>query len=91
MPDDYIRAIERLGPRLGHVHFSDGEKRTSEVHFAPGTGCLDLEGIVSALKKIGFQESVMLDLWLYPFPLEELRLGAPYVQEVVAKLGISTT
>ena len=53
-PEGHIGAIGKLGPRLHHVHFSDSGVVSSELHYAPGTGCLDLDGIVAALKRIGF-------------------------------------
>lgn len=89
LPDDYVRAIHRLAHRIKHIHFSDSDKVSSELHFAPGTGCLDLEGIVTALKQVGFSGSVMLDLWLYPFPEQGSRTGVPYVEQVVKQLGLS--
>lgn len=88
LPDGYIQAIDRLGARIGHVHFSDSDKVSSELHFAPGAGALDLEGVVAALKRIAFQGTMMLDLWLYPLPDEGARSGVPYVRNVCRELGI---
>ena len=82
LPDGYIEAIYRLGHRIKQVHFSDSDKVSSELHFAPGSGTLDLAGIVAALKAIQFQGPMMLDLWLYPFPEEGSRSGVAYLQEV---------
>ena len=87
LPDGYVPAIKHLGKRIGHVHFSDSDKQSSELHFAPGTGCLDLDGIVEALIEIGFQGTMMLDLWLYPLPEHGARIGVPYVREVMKRLG----
>jgi sugar phosphate isomerase/epimerase len=89
LPRGYIGAIGRLGRRIHHVHFSDSDQVSSELHYAPGTGCLDLSGIVAALKEIGFRGSMMLDLWLDPLPEEGSRIGVPYVAEVARKLGLS--
>jgi sugar phosphate isomerase/epimerase len=83
LPDHYIDAIRRLGRRIHHVHFSDSDKVSSELHYAPGTGCLDLSGIVAALKEIGFDGTMMLDLWLYPLPEEGSRIGVPFVRNVL--------
>lgn len=80
LPNGYIDAIYRLGPRIKHLHFSDSDKQSSELHFAPGTGALDLAGIVTALKAINFQGPMMLDLWLYPFPEEGSRQGLAYLR-----------
>ncbi len=44
LPKGYVDAIRRLGHRIHHVHFSDSDRVSSEVHYAPGTGCLDLLG-----------------------------------------------
>jgi len=89
LPDRYIQAIDRLGRRIGHVHFSDSDSLTSEVHFPPGAGCLDLEGIVAALQRVGFKGTMMFDLWLYPLPEQATRIGAPYVRQVCNALGLS--
>lgn len=88
LPNGYIEAIRALGRRIQHVHFSDSDKQSSELHFAPGKGCLDLPGIVKALKEIGFNGTCMLDLWLYPFPFEGARTGVPYVRRAMEDLGI---
>lgn len=89
LPDGYIQAIRRLGGRIKHLHFSDSDKRSSEVHFPLGKGCLDLDGIVEALKEVGFSGTVMLDTWLYPLALEASRVGVPYLAKVARHLGIN--
>jgi len=88
LPQGYVEAVRRLGHRIHHVHFSDSDQVSSELHYAPGTGRLDLSGIVAALKEIGFHGTMMLDLWLYPFPEEGSRIGVSYVADVLRQLGI---
>jgi sugar phosphate isomerase/epimerase len=88
LPDGYIDAIHKLGHRIKHVHFSDSDKISSELHFAPGAGSLDLVGIVTALNQIHFQGPLMLDLWLYPFPEEGSRQGVTYLRDVLTTLGL---
>ena len=68
IPDGYVDAIGRLGQRIKMVHFSDGDQRSSELHFPPGRGCLDLKAILQALRSIAFSGRWMLDLYLYPLP-----------------------
>ncbi|MEX2172099.1 MAG: sugar phosphate isomerase/epimerase family protein [Pirellulales bacterium] len=89
LPDGYVHAIDRLSHRIGHVHFSDSDKHSSELHFAPGTGCLDLDGIVDALERNGYRGTMMLDLWLYPLPEEGTRIGVPYVRNVMRRLRLA--
>jgi sugar phosphate isomerase/epimerase len=79
-PDTYIAAIDQLGTHIKHIHFCDSDKTSSELHFAPGTGCLDLEGVVATFKKIGFTGTTMLDLWLYPFPEQGSIAGLSYIR-----------
>ena len=88
LPERYLDAIGELGRRIKHVHFADSDAKSSEVHFAPTTGCLDLDGIVDRLKQIGFAGSVMLDLWLEPDPDKGCRIGVPYVRNVIERLGL---
>jgi sugar phosphate isomerase/epimerase len=88
LPEGYVEAIDRLGPRIGHVHFSDSDKQSSELHFAPGTGCLDLEAIVAALERISFHGTMMLDLWLFPLPDQGADIGVPYMRQVCKRLGL---
>jgi sugar phosphate isomerase/epimerase len=80
IPDGYVDAIRTLGSRIKHVHFSDGDCVTSEVHYAPTTGTLDLIGIIGALREIAFDGSVMLDAWLDPLPEQGLRLGKEFLE-----------
>jgi len=89
MPEGYAEAIDRLGSRIHNVHFSDSDQVSSELHFPPGKGCLDLAAIVAALKRIGYRGTMMLDLWLYPLPEEGSRIGVPYVRNVLSTLGLT--
>ncbi len=79
-PNSYIAAIEQLGSHIKHIHFCDSDNTSSELHFAPGTGCLDLEGVITAFKKIDFAGTLMQDLWLYPFPEEGSQAGLTYIR-----------
>jgi sugar phosphate isomerase/epimerase len=88
-PNSYVQAITTLGPRLHHVHFCDSDQVSSELHFAPGRGRLDLPAIVAALRGIGYRGSLMLDLWLYPLPEDGCRSSVPYVREVMRTLRSS--
>ena len=86
LPDGYIDAILTLGSRIKHLHFCDGDKCSSEVHFPPGKGCLDLQGIVDALKRVRFNGTFMADMWLYPLPEEAARISVPYMRRIIEQL-----
>ena len=83
LSDGYIDAIEKLGSRIKAVHLSDSDTTSSEVHFPPGRGCLDMDGIVAALKGVGFAGDLMVDMWLYPLPERALREGMAYLKRVL--------
>ena len=87
LPDGYIEAIDRLGDRIKMVHFSDSDQRSSELHFPPGRGCLDLEGILEALRRIDFAGPWMLDLYLYPVPAWGSREGLAWMRDKLSNWG----
>ena len=83
-PDNYVNVIDQLGPRIKAVHLSDSDTTSSELHFPPGRGCLDMDAIVAALRRINFQGDLMVDTWLYPAPRRALREGFAYIQEALS-------
>jgi len=87
-PNDYLEDIRTLNKRIKHIHFSDSDQVTSELHLPPGVGCLDLDGIVGALAGIGFDGTITLDLYGYPLPEEGARTSIPYLRKVIEQLGI---
>ncbi|MDA4129617.1 MAG: sugar phosphate isomerase/epimerase [Thaumarchaeota archaeon] len=87
-PDGYIESIRILGKRIKHIHFSDSDKRTSELHYPPGMGKLDIDGILRTFKEIGYSGTITLDLWGYPLPIEGSKMGIKKMEEAINKLGI---
>jgi sugar phosphate isomerase/epimerase len=87
-PDDYVASIERLGPRIQHMHFSDGDRQTYALHLPLGDGELDLPAVVAALKEIGFQGTLTNDLFNYPLLEDGARRNAGRIREVEAELGL---
>jgi len=54
--------IKRHGFRIGHIHASDNSGRDDE-HLPIGVGSIDFEGIVSALKEIGYDDTITLEVF----------------------------
>lgn len=88
-PTDYVQAVKTLGKRIRHIHFSDSDQVSSELHFPPGHGCLDLTGILNAFKAVGFDGTLTLDLYGYPLPVEAARVGIPHARRACDFLGIT--
>jgi sugar phosphate isomerase/epimerase len=89
-PESYVAAIGELGSRIGHVHFSDGDRQTYALHLAPGDGNLDLEGVVVALESINYQGTLTSDVFNNPMLEDCARRSAPRVGEVEQRLGLGS-
>jgi sugar phosphate isomerase/epimerase len=87
-PKGYIEAIRTLGKRIKYIHFSDSDQRTSELHFPPGMGRLDIDGIVNAFAEIGYKGDISLDTFGYPLPDEASRIGLPVLKKALRKLKL---
>lgn len=88
-PDGYVESIATLGHRIGHVHFSDGDRRTYALHLPMGDGELDLSAVVTALKQVGFKGTLTNDLFHYPLLEDGARRNAPRIRDVEQELGMT--
>ena len=88
-PDGYIQAIARLGSRIKHIHFSDGDRKTYALHLPLGEGELDLRGIVDALKGIGFRGTLTNDMYRCPLLEDGARRNVDKIRAVERELGIA--
>ena len=87
-PETYVKAIYDLGARIEHLHYSDTDGVTSELHFPPGKGVLDLTAMNQALADIGFAGTSTLDLYGYPVPESAYRWGLPMYREALMAIGV---
>ena len=84
----YVRAIEKLGARIKHVHFSDGDGHTYALHLPLGEGRLDLKGIVGMLKDLRYRGTLTNDLYNYPLVEDGARRNADKIRDVEQQLGL---
>jgi len=87
-PTSYVDAIYALGDRIQHLHYSDSDGLSSELHFPPGKGTLDLAATDKALLDIGFSGSATLDMYGYPLPEKGYQWGLPRFQAALEALDI---
>jgi sugar phosphate isomerase/epimerase len=87
-PSDYIDSVRTLGHRIRHMHYSDSDKRISELHFTPGQGSVDIPGLLQAFKDTRYNGSITLDLYGNPTPIEAARLGIPMLRHAYEFLNI---
>ena len=59
---DPVAMAERLGPRLRHVHLTDGTDSAKDEHLVPGRGAMDAAGFLRHLTRSGFAGEVVLEI-----------------------------
>jgi len=89
-PNDYIGAITRLGRRIRHIHFSDSDQKTSELHYVLGMGRLDLQGILEAFKVLGYDGTLTHDLYGHPLPVHGTRRSLSALRHAYEYLGLES-
>ena len=87
-PDGYVQAIYDLGPRIEHLHYSDTDGFTSELHYPPGKGVLDLQAMNQALVDIKFAGTSTLDMYGYPVPEQGYIWGLPVYRAALIEIGL---
>jgi sugar phosphate isomerase/epimerase len=88
-PETYVASIEQLGERIRHLHFSDGDARTYSLHLPLGEGTLDLDGMIAALKDVGFNGTLTNDIWGYPMLEDGARRNAARITALEQILGLA--
>ncbi len=87
-PETYVDAIYDLGARIEHLHYSDTDGVTSELHYPPGKGALNLAAMNKALVDIGFAGTSTLDMYGYPVPEQGYLWGLPIYRAALIEIGI---
>jgi sugar phosphate isomerase/epimerase len=88
-PRDYVDAAKALGKRIRHIHFSDSDMQTSELHFAAGEGQMDIDALLNAFKEMEYSGTLTVDLYGNPTPIRAARAIAPKVKEACEFLRIA--
>ena len=76
LPSEFFDAV-------GEVHYCDSDARTSELHFPPGDGVLDLAGLEEIIAKRPIP--ILWDLFSWPAPRDALRRCMAAYADVVAR------
>jgi sugar phosphate isomerase/epimerase len=87
-PKDYVTAVRTLGSRIRNIHFSDSDQKSSELHFPPGSGQMDLSALLKAFKEIRYDGTIALDLYGYPMPVQVLPASVRRLREACEFLGL---
>ncbi|MEZ0577804.1 sugar phosphate isomerase/epimerase family protein [Nocardioides sp. MH1] len=60
--DDPIAMAKRLGPRLRHIHLTDGSGSAKDEHLVPGRGAMGAGAFLRHLVATGFAGEVVLEI-----------------------------
>lgn len=64
-PDIY-ESIRRLGSRIVHSHV-EGMDRGEHIHLLPGEGDMDLAAVIGAMRDVGFDGALALDIYIQDY------------------------
>jgi sugar phosphate isomerase/epimerase len=85
---DIVAALdEEVVASIDHIHYSDTDTVTSELHFPPGDGVLDLDAIGERMA--GKPIAASWDLFGWPGARHAVRVGMPAYQRFVERLAAS--
>ncbi|MFC5728997.1 MULTISPECIES: sugar phosphate isomerase/epimerase family protein [Nocardioides] len=59
---DPVAMAQRLGPRLRHVHLTDGTDSAKDEHLVPGRGDIGAADFLRHLARVGFAGEVVLEI-----------------------------
>ncbi|WP_166137435.1 sugar phosphate isomerase/epimerase family protein [Nocardioides ochotonae] len=60
--DDPVAMAERLGPRLCHVHLTDGTLSAKDEHLVPGRGTVGSAAFLKHLARTGFAGEIVVEI-----------------------------
>jgi sugar phosphate isomerase/epimerase len=60
--DDVIAMADRLGPRLRHVHLTDGTGSAKDEHLVPGRGNMGAAAFLQHIARTGFAGEIVLEI-----------------------------
>ena len=59
---DPIEMAQRLGPRLRHIHLTDGSGSAKDEHLVPGRGVMGAAAFLNHLATVGFDGEIVLEI-----------------------------
>ena len=77
-------AVYRLGSRVFHCHFSDNDALTN-AHWRPGMGKIDWRAMLQALRDVGFDGTLSIELEDVPDVANSQRPAGPHFDDEMRK------
>lgn len=85
--EDPIRLVDKLLPYTKHYHLEDIAENRVHEHLIPGTGAIDIPGVLKQIKSTGYEGYITIEL--YPFQTTAVKTAKEsydYVQEILSKI-----
>jgi len=79
-------SIYKLRSRIFHVHVRDGDGLAA-YNLPIGAGILDWDGIVAALRDVGYDGYLSLEIGRYAEPRRYAKESLDYLRDVIARVG----
>lgn len=87
--DDPASTIRRLGQLIRHVHLEDIAATRVHQHLIPGEGVIDFAATLAALKDIGYEGWVTIELYTcHENPDHAAKIGRERVLAIAQKAGV---
>jgi sugar phosphate isomerase/epimerase len=83
MSEDIPAQIKALAPHIRHFHFEDIAATRVHHHLVPGTGAIDFPAVIAAIRAIGYDRWLTVEL--YPF-IDDPDAAARQAYEVLKPL-----
>ena len=88
--DDPAATVRRLGPLIRHVHLEDIAATRVHHHLIPGEGVIDFAGTLTALKDVGYDGWVTIELYTcHENPDHAATLARERVVKIAKSVGIA--
>lgn len=75
-------SIYKLGNKIRHVHLRDGDGMLC-YSLPPGMGIIDWNGVVRALKEVGYEGYLSFELTGYKEPVKYIRQAKAYMENIL--------
>ncbi|WP_439625234.1 sugar phosphate isomerase/epimerase family protein [Gemmata sp.] len=87
--DDPAATVKRLGKLIRHVHLEDIAPTRVHHHLIPGEGAIDFGATLKALKEIGYQDWVTIELYTcHENPDHAAKVARERVLKIAADAGV---
>ena len=87
--DDPAETVRRLGPLIRHVHLEDIAPTRVHHHLIPGEGAIDFGATLKALKEVGYDGWVTIELYTcHENPDHAARVARERVLKIAGEVGV---